>query len=53
MKQCELLLYSRQHFDRTVVLNDQLAVNIVREKLSIRASFLTGESVFEATSSGR
>ena len=47
--------FSRQHADKTGFSTIRTVIDsqYVRKKLSIRASFLTGELVFEATSGGR
>ena len=54
-KNSELLIFSRQHVDMTVFLNDQNCYwqSICSGEIVHRACFLTGELVFEATSGGR
>ena len=54
-KNSELLKISRKQVDKTVFFNDQNCYwqSICSGEIFQRASFLTGESVFEATSVGR
>ena len=51
----ELLKFSRKQVDKTVFLNDSNCYwqSICSGEIVHRASFLMGESVFEATSGGR
>ena len=54
-KNSELLKISRKHVHRTVFLNDLNCYwqSTSSEEIVHRASFLTGDTVFEATGGGR
>ena len=55
LKNGELLKISRKQVDKTLFLNDSNCYwqSMCSEEIVRRASFLTGECVFEATSGGR